>query len=904
MHSYECASNIEPSKSVQCLTKYRLGLHDPFRCGALLTQGNWLDPPGSSQSIPPYSNWSPSTCVMHKYRAEAIRQCIGQHKIVFIGDSQIRQIFWAVAMKVDRQQAEKEMAIANKHSDLFFSGPKNVSLDFIWDPYLNSTSLLKELTIASMEDPTSPRKSGPSILMVGGGLWFAKNLDEFSLQRYSESLENIFRILGLYDRNHTQPDILLETLPQRDQAFSLVMFAPIQRPLYASLDSAHAKTLTHARIQPLYEKLLQSWHKHKLSVLWAYDAMTKDQSEAYELDGLHVVDTVSTAMADLMLNIKCNSFLTSTEGYPMDKTCCSRYPQPNKAQLSFVYAAWSFPLIACLLPWILEPVVNFLQGKACQGRPVSRESDFRSIYTIGPLNFLLACKIWKSITVLSLTSYYCWLADRTHLYNKAQKQFASEDFMVLCSLTVVVGILSLYRSRSPVQQKNSRKEVPPQDFFLSRDQTDEWKGWMQMIILIYHYTGASKVLWIYKMVRLLVAGYLFLTGYGHTMFFYIKADYSLKRVASVLIRLNMLTCVLPYVMQTDYMFYYFAPLVSFWYLNVYATMAIGRSWNRVLIFFIFKIVTSAAVVTVLITSSPGIFKSVFLLLAKVCNIHWDIKDWEFRLRLDGYIVYFGMLVAAYTATNKGENVVYYTHTDGQVISVAQRARRAPSGFLLLETLRTYLQDKRCMYLTTACSGCLFYALFAYPASDKEAHNKVFSAASVGPILAFVALRNFFPWQGYHSSVFAWVGRCSLETFILQYHIWLAADSKGTLSTGLFDRKKELGKWLDFALLTILFLWVCRHVADATQTLTSYIVDPKSVEENNHLRENLPIARSSDGQEEKCSNGEASIVRNSAKGLIAERLVRGVTMAKSLIAELLWMRLLIILLMLWALNMAN
>ena len=339
---------------------------------------------------------------------------------------------------------------------------------------------------------------------------------------------------------------------------------------------------------------------------------------------------------------------------------------------------------------------------------------------------------------------------------------------------------------------------------------------MQFVILIYHYTGASRILWIYKTVRLLVASYIFMTGFGHTVFFYQRSDYSLRRSAAVLIRINMLSCLLPYVMQTDYLFYYFAPLISFWYLVIYLTMAVGHSRNGSWAFLMAKILISAILTTALIRV-PGLFESLFQVLEKCFHIHWNVTEWRFRLQLDSCVVYTGMLCG--TCFVKIEDALNKETPEGCTSNLLIRQNRWILRFAWLAT--------------AAVAPSCFY-LFARRAPDKHSYNAWFPYISTAPVLTYVIFRNTSHHaRDLHSSIFAWMGRHSLETFTLQFHIWLAADTKGLLALGVFESivGESGGRKVDLAILTIIFLWVCWHVAAATQTLTSWIVDPNEGMQN-------------------------------------------------------------------------
>jgi len=402
-----------------------------------------------------------------------------------------------------------------------------------------------------------------------------------------------------------------------------------------------------------------------------------------------------------------------------------------------------------------------------------------------------------------------YLADRTTIWDKEQKQYDPWVVGGWMVFSLALGLATV---------KKADKDLG----FLNREQTDEWKGWMQstfyqydktchsesfiVAILIYHYYGASKISGIYNPIRVLVAAYLFMTGartfqdcilvltlmpgYGHTTFYVKKADFGLLRVAQVLVRLNLLPVTLAYVMDTDYISYYFSPLVSMWFLIIYATMAIGKGYNENMTFLVAKICLSMALITVFM-SYDWLLAEVFLWLERLCGIHWSAKEWAFRVKLDLWIVYFGMLTS----------LAYMKFREARFMD-------SPHWPFVYK-------------VSLGLSGVTFLWYFGFELSQptKFDYNAWHPYISILPIGAFVILRNANPiLRSANSKVFAFIGTCSLETFIIQFHFWLAADTKGILLLIPGTR----WRWINVVVSTIVFIWISNKVAKATGDLTNWI----------------------------------------------------------------------------------
>lgn len=365
---------------------------------------------------------------------------------------------------------------------------------------------------------------------------------------------------------------------------------------------------------------------------------------------------------------------------------------------------------------------------------------------------------------------------------------------------------------------------------------------MQFTVLIYHYTGASTESAIYGVIRVIVAAYLFMTGFGHTVYFLKTKDYSFKRLVGVLIRLNLLSCVLPFMMGTHYLFYYFAPLCSYWFLVVYGTLRAGEKYNSSIIFLLVKIFL-ASMLSAALTNFPGLLETIFDVFGFVARTEWDAADWRLRVSLDMWIVFVGMLVA--------------------IVSV-----RVDEGSSYTSA-KWWVSARRYAVVGSAVALPLFF-LFQITRETKYVYNAYHPYVSFIPILAFIVLRNATPrLRNVHSRVFAWLGKMSLETFTLQFHIWMAADTKGLLDLGSFGMT---GREKNFVFSTILFFYASYHVAGAREVLTRWIIgEPvESMAAGTSKQTGLPTLRDRN-KEIKVEEAVPLAWRGSNEGLTFEEL---------------------------------
>jgi hypothetical protein len=340
----------------------------------------------------------------------------------------------------------------------------------------------------------------------------------------------------------------------------------------------------------------------------------------------------------------------------------------------------------------------------------------------------------------------------------------------------------------PVAEPNDKTEI------LNRDQTEEWKGWMQFMFLLYHYYHAEEV---YNSIRIMITCYVWMTGFGNFSFFYLKADYGIVRVLQMLWRLNFLVLFLCLTQGTTFILYYICLLHTYYFFMVYVIMRIGSKHNYTKWWIRIKLAVLAVVIFLVWDCDLGLFKLVHFpffgetpMMGATGGAMWE---WYFRSTLDHWSTYLGMIFAL----NFPITSLFYRKLE---------AMPPMKEFLAKGAMGAALFAAFVMWVT----GPFLQAKFEY--------NQTNAYFGFVPLITYIYFRNLTPFLRNHTlELLHQIGKTTLETYLMQHHIWLTSNAKSLLTL--------VPGWpkVNFLLVSLIYVLLSRRLYQLTLFLRGMVL---------------------------------------------------------------------------------
>jgi len=291
--------------------------------------------------------------MLYNYPSRDISTCLASRRVVFVGDSVTRQLFYSVAHSADESIPSEPEDNDKKHVDYKFTSKDNTEFSFVWDPYLNSTQT-NDILRGSVDSVSSTSAiHTPALLVVGSGLWYLRYDGADALRRWEATIEEAL------ERINANGDSVADT----------VVFLPVENLVPSKLSKERAATMHNTDIDAMNSDLrhrihppLEGYLPPPLKVLRTGvgapriafpEAFLEMLDPSQTTDGIHYSEKILKAQTDVLLNLRCNEVLPKK--FPLDKTCCRSYPS---------ISTYQFLILAILTSWAF--IAKFYSAQLCK----------------------------------------------------------------------------------------------------------------------------------------------------------------------------------------------------------------------------------------------------------------------------------------------------------------------------------------------------------------------------------------------------------------------------------------------------------------------------------------------------------------------------------------------------------